>query len=339
MDSVTRVDSGLSHPLARPTMLFGWLVLLIGALISGALPPIARWDFVSWFVIGAVTATFSVMTASRPGPLSRPQVALAAGVSFAAALLILSEANRLLGETSAHALGYLNLGVSLLILRGHPLAGTLSSTALLGIMIRWGILNGMDARQQLDHLAPMLVTVVACWTLFLIGQSIAGHRSRTVAQQLRTVVESEAARNRNAGEHRALSEIPVLAEPLLQRIAEGEELTADFHAQLVEANEAVRDHLRRDLPYHAGFLRAIAEARRRGVMVRVIGNEDPASPRMSDALADRLTTLVGIEDLVGITIRFLPRSRGGTTSLLAEGPDDIRRYEFDPDGNLIREPS
>lgn len=86
------------------------------------------------------------------------------------------------------------------------------------------------------------------------------------------------------GEHRALSEIPAMARPVLERITAGEVLTPAFRAEVLAVNEAVRGHIRRDLPYHAGFPGAIDAARARE-SPQALGNEDPAPLRMSEDLA------------------------------------------------------
>ncbi len=74
----------------------------------------------------------------------------------------------------------------------------------------------------------------------------------------------DALRSRSLSQRRALSEIPSLVVPLLQRIAAGETLTAEFHAEVAAADEVVRNYLRGDVPFHSGFLSAVSEARRRG---------------------------------------------------------------------------
>lgn len=336
MESTSRVDAGLSHPYARPTLLFGWIMVLAAALINGALPPIGRWDLAEWSVVLTVVIVFAVATRRSRGALPAPLVILVVGVSLVSAAVVVWTA----GESTAvpYAFGYLNLGVCLLILRGHTLVGTVSSGLLIAGILVWGAQNGADGVGRAEQLAPLLVALTASHALLRIMRSIAGGRSRVVAQRLRTVAETDAARIRHAGEHRALSEIPPLVDGLLRRISAGEALTDEFRAQLLTADEAVRDHLRRDLPYHAGFLRAVSETRTRGAAVRLLGSET-RSAGMSEALADRLIALLTAEDLTSATIRFSSHSRGGATSMLLDGGAGIRRHDFDPAGNLLREPS
>lgn len=71
----------------------------------------------------------------------------------------------------------------------------------------------------------------------------------------------------------------------------------------------------------------------------MIGNEDPSAAQLREVLADRLIELLATDGLTSATVRFLPRSRGGAVSLLLEGEDWVRRYEFDSNGELLREPA
>jgi len=333
----TRVDTGLSNPLARPTLLAGWFLVLIGALVGGLLPHVDQWGLSIWVAVAAIAIDFAIVTVRRPGSLTRPLLATVVIVSAIAVVLLLWD-HRELDVTAVYALGYLNMGVSLLIMRGHLVVGGISSAVVLGSIVWIGVLTGKGPVEQLERLAQPLVTVAAFSILYAIAYSIEGKRSRTVAQQLHTVIQADAMRTRAVGENRALSEIPALAQPILERIAAGEPLTPEFHREVVAVNEAVRNRIRRDVPHHAGFLDAIDEARGRGMTVRVIGTEDPVSPRMPDALATRLIDLLATEGAVAATVRFLPGSRGGSTTLLLEQPDDARRYEFAADGTPRGEP-
>lgn len=348
MEATPRIDAGLSNPLARPALLFGLIVLLISAQVGGVMPPVHLWPFPIWFAVCAVAISFSIVTAHRPGPLHRLQVSLVVGVSLAAMLLLLwNDDGR--GPISAYSLGYLAMGVALLILRGHPVVGSVAAVMMLAGIVWLGVRTGAGVLEHLERLAQPLAMIGAFWLLFILTRSIEGRRSRAVAQQLRSVVRTDQASNRRANEQRALSEVPGLAGPLLERIAAGESLTDEFHAELLAADDALRNHIRRDLPYHPGFLHAVDQARGRGVVVQMIGTEDPATPCMHDSLAARLIELLSTNPAVAdsaaagpitaATIRFRSAARGGTTTLLAECAGGARRYEFDAQGNLLGEPS
>lgn len=335
MEQTARVDAGLSSPLARPTLLLGLTLLLIGALVARRLPPLDQWSFSLWFGAAALTTDFVLVTARRPGPLSRANLAVIVIGSLLVVLLGFGDREEL-GVIAFYGLGYLTLAGSLLIMRGHPFTGTLVSAVML-VNIYWlGFNAGATVAQQLERLAWPLVTVVAFALIHLMAGSIEGRRSRAVAQQLEALTHADAVRSRSVGEHRALSEIPAMARPVLERIAAGEVLTPAFRAEVLAVNEAVRGHIRRDLPYHAGFLGAIDAARARGVSVQVLGNEDPAPLRMSEDLAAVLVGHLEDDDLAAVTIRFLPRSRGGFMTLLVEGSQGAQRFEFEADGSTRR---
>ncbi len=339
MEPATQVDSGLSHPLARPVLLFGWAAVLIAALVGSLLPPVDQWSFGAWFTIVAIAIDFVVVTVRRPGRLSWPQVVFVVGISFAALLVLGSRGIGGSVESTAYAIGYLNMAVALLIMRGHSVIGAVASAVLL-IRIAWlGVLNGRDTAGQLESLAQPLATPIAFFLLAWVARTVEGKRSQVVELELQMVAQTDAVRSQSADEHRTLSEIPDVVEPILRRIAAGEPLTADFHAEVIAADEIVRNHLRRDLPYHVGFLKAMDAARDRGIVVRVIGNEDPWPRRMSDTVADQLIVLLSADAITDVTIRFLPSSRGGAVTALIEGPGGMRRYEFSAAGILLREPS
>lgn len=272
-------------------MLFGLLMLLVAAHVGSALPPIQGWDFPVWLTVGTIAADFVLVTVRKPGRLARWQVTTMVGFSFAAAMLLVVPGD---GGTSyraiPYALGYLNLSLSLLVLRGHTVVGTLSALTILSGLALWGVRAGLNPTAQAEYLGQPTVTLVGFWMIFLVSRSIANSRVRTVAQQLSAVAETDAARGILADERRALSEIPDRVEPLLRRIASGEPLTEGFRAELIAADEEVRNLLRHDLPDHQGLLGAIAKrpcARRHRPGDRQRGPFRGSAPRGSRRPVDR----------------------------------------------------
>lgn len=338
MDPTLRIDAGLSHPYARPTLLFGWTMLVVSAIIGGAIPPVRQWELVHWSVVITVGTAFLIVSLRERGPLRAPWPVLVVGLSLLCAVLVLFAGEHSFSRTIHEGLGALNMGVCLLILRGHVLIGALSSAALIVSGVGVGIVAGSEPIAHFQELSSLLLTLFAACALSYISLSIARDRSRMLDLQLRTATATDAVRSLNVGTDRALSEIPPIIDPLLQRISAGESLTAEFHAQLLAADEAVRGHLRRDLPYHAGFLRAVSEARSRGAAVRMLGGEAP-SPLMSESLAEKLIILLSGEGLRSATVRFAPDSRGGGASILVEGSGGTQRHDLDAAGRLRRAPS
>lgn len=338
MEPTSRLGEGLAHPLARPVLLFGWIVMLVAALVGRAVPDVRSWGLELWLTILAITVTFLVVTVRRPGRLRWPYVVLLMTVSFATVIVLLFPWTDVPLDTKKYAFGFLNMGISFLILRGRPVAGTISSLMVLAGLLGWGISEGRDVIGLLKILAQPLVTLIAFLLLYLIGRAIAGRRSRVFNLQLAVVTETDDARSNNSTHLQATREIRALVQPLLKRISDGELLTPEFHLQLMEADEAVRTYLRGDIPVHDDFLHAVSTARKNKVTVRMVGNEE-ASSRMSDVLAKQLSDLLLSDGIKETTIRFSPASRGGMTTILIEGPEGTCRYEFDPQGNLMREPA
>lgn len=333
MDATPRVDAGLSYPLARPVLLFALAVLSISAMIDGRLPQFPLWSPAQALSIAAVITVIIVVTTRRPGPLSRRQLAVAIVPALMCTALLLSLQRN---GWSVLVLGYLCSYAAFLIPRGHPVAGTASAGAIFTGLVVYRYVYGIPLSVETDLVVQPFVMILACWGLFLISRSIAENRSRAVAQQFLTLAQTDTVRSASAEERRATREIPDLAEPVLRRIVAGEPLTDAMRAELIAADGAVRDLIRLDLPRHAGFAQAIAAARERGTDVRLIGSEDPSGTPLGEALARKLIALLDTEGLVRATARFLPESLGGSVSLLIEGEGWIRRYEFDPDGNLLR---
>lgn len=92
MDATPRVDAGLSHPLARPTLLFGLLMVVFAVQVSNRLPAGAGGVAV-WIAAGVIALDFTLVTVRKPGRLARWQVALVAGLSLAAVMLLLTQAD------------------------------------------------------------------------------------------------------------------------------------------------------------------------------------------------------------------------------------------------------
>ncbi|ALJ21172.1 hypothetical protein [Microbacterium sp. No. 7] len=330
MDTAGRVDAGLSRPLARPTFVFGMTAVLVGAVVTGLAPPLADWRPAHWLILVTLMTNCVVVTTRRPGRLSAPRLSLVLGLSAVTVALIVAERETVL--IRGGAIGQICLTLSLLVPRGHPVIGTLATAgALAAGLLRFSMLAGW-ALSPADHVLQPLAALVACWFLFLVTRFIASRRSRTLVRELGALAAADAERAALAEERRTAREVAQRVEPLLQRIVAGEGITAALRAEAARTEEEVRELIRGDMPRHPGFRAAVAEARRRGVNVRVIGSGEPVAAVMLDGLADPLVGLLGREDVTKATIRFLPRSRDAAATVLLEGPGSLERFEFDADG-------
>lgn len=333
MDATPRIDAGLSNPLARPTLLFALVVLTISAIIGGVLPPMTRWSFAHWYIAGAVLAGYLAVTTRAPGPLAPWRLVVAAGAPTSAALLVLIEPAT---KTPLLLLGQLCLAASLVILRGHPVVGTLAGGGIYVALTAHYLIHSPGPADSAASVVQPAVAIGGCWALYLIGRFNAENRSRALTSQLLALTKTEAIRTAAAGQRRAMDEISRQVEPLLQRIADGEALAPGLRNEIKTADEDVRNLIRADLPRHPVLVGAVSAARTRGVEVRLIGSEDPESARITDALAERLASLLTVPGLRRATARFRPSSRGGGASLLLEGEHGVRRHEFDAQGRPIR---
>ncbi len=339
MEQVLLVDCGLSRPAARLTLLIGWGLLLLGAIVGGVVPPVSHWNIGIWLSTTAIVFNFWICTSRRPGRLRNSQVALVILVTSMAIVWIIGMGGSDFGESAPYAFGYFNLGVSLLILRGHPVIGVLASVMVLVSLLLLGALQGVDVAQQVSRLTQPLVTTVGFLILHTLVDSIAGRRSRSVELQLEAVSQVDASRTRNRGSQSVRAQVRSLAEPILTRITDGELLTAEFHAEIANTNDEVREILRRDIPFHPDFQRAVGAARMSGTTVRILGNEDLPNELMSDALVQRLTSLITAEEVDSVTVRFAARSRGGSTSVVVQHGESTTRHLLDPKGRALADPS
>lgn len=337
MEPNRNLDAGLSRPLARPTFLFGWVVLTAAAVVGHLFPPIAQWGSAHWLAVLALATDFTLATSRRPGRLPWPHVVVMIGGTALALVASFDGWMCYLGAATPYAYGLLNMGIALLILRGHSVVGTMSSVGIMVVLVAVETADGASAAQQFGDLAPLLVTIIAVWVVYFILRSIMGGRKSTVARQLRAAVRIESTGRHSFDELHVRQEIAVLTEPILRRISVGEPMSATFRSQIVAVDEQVRNLLRRDLPSHDGLLRSIAAARDAGMLVRVFGGEDSFTRQISNELAASLIDLLSSEDVEEATIRFQALARGGTTTVLLKGPSGARRYELDPAGVLLRE--
>lgn len=320
------VDTGLSHPLARPTLLFGFLFLLISAVIGGAVPPVSQWAFSQWFGVFTIIVGDMVLTTRRPGRLPPLRLAIAVGLGLAAAALLFIDNQ---GGSTRIVLAQMAAGLSFFTVRGHPIVGSAAGFSIVIGLVFWETSMGTPWSNP-ERIAQPSITILGCLGLYFIGRQIAGDRSRAIDEQYIALTKTNAIRTTATGERNAMDEISGRVEPLLERIAAGEPLTDDLRIQVRTADEEVRTLIRPDLPDHSDLHVAIAEARRRGIRIRLIGN----TPSLSDALAAQLISLLSTDGLARVTIRFTSPSHGGSIWALLEGSDWIRRYEFTPAGKL-----
>lgn len=334
----SHMTSPLSDPIARPALLVGGMALVLCAMVAGMLPSLGAWSVIHWLMVLAALAIAMLVSDPRPGLLPWPREVLIGAVTASAiAVTIVPQGRAQLGEAGGFLLGLLCAAVSMLIVRGHYLVGTLASLAVLAAHVGLGAAAACSVVRPFGCAPSLLLPISAGWVLFVIERAISRNRAPKLAEQFDAAVRTDSVQSQRSRQQRATREIPLLTAPILHRIAEGEPLTAEFHSEVRAVDEQVRSLLRPDVPTHAGFVGAVADAQRRGVIVRIVGSEDERTQELSEPLAARMIELLGDNSITRATIRFVPRSRGGTTAILLEGAGGTRRLDFDADGTLTAE--
>lgn len=326
MDTTHQLDAGLSRPLARPGLLLGQSAILASSIVGGGFPPLQQWTPAHWAAVVAIVVVTVLETNRRPGRLPQIHACLAAGAAVAGGAFVIASAG---SADVTLTLMQIAFAGALLVPRGHPVLGSVAGGALLVTLWLWGTGRGFTPIEHLNNLAQALAGVAACWVIRVTNLSLSSGKSAALSEQVETVEETGDVRSAVESEQERRRRIAALVEPLLVRLSEGETVTDAFRAEVAAANEEARDLLRRDLPRHPELMRAVSAARKAGASVQLIGSDDRGES-FSDELAARLADVLSTEGLVSATIRFLPASRGGTTSVLLEDRDGLRRLQLDP---------
>ncbi len=318
--------AGLGTRGARATMATVWLLAVAWGLGTRGLAAVSVVDVAAYLclLLGGI-----VLTSPTDEPLRPPQVALVAVCS------VLTFGLTLLGQAPSGDSFLANLGAylsALLIVRGNPVLGGIGATAIILAGVWWAESTGAPPATAVDLLAiPVVAFVVGfLWRRLLTGivRMVGVHNDEAARSALRAEALAEAAETNR----REIAEVRRRVAPLLQRMARGEPLDAAGRVDLRVTEGAIRDWLRAPDLQDPALAAAIADLRRTGVHVLVLGADDePLEP----VLADALTAVVANAEGSRVTIRAIPSGRRARASVVVEDGDRVERTMIDADGRII----
>ena len=290
---------------------------------------------------------------SAPGnqPLSPPRAVGVVAAALAADVLVL-RALTVVQDSWLRSLAYYL--VALLIARGNSIIGGIGAAVTLGYGLTWGVLTRAAPDAVVELLAVPLIAIVAgvIWRVVL-RQMVARERldrADAVRAELQARADAEAveASRRELAEssHSACRGIsppqkserpPRLiarqARPLLDRIVAGEPL-GELRVDLRVTEGAIRDRIRSPGLQRPILTDAIAERRRAGVDVLLLGEHATETPLTQDCI-ETIGALIAEADSGRVTVRILPPGRDAVASVVHQRGDGVRRTMIGADGAVL----
>ena len=227
---------------------------------AGLASPAARWTIAFAWVMG-----------------------VASGVLSAGALVLME------GPTGAvYLFDFASFLVALLIARGNPWHGAVGGAGMVLGGLAWGVSSGAPASVvgQLVALAVMSQVLGVLWRLVLrwVVRRERWHRSEAVQAQRDTA----AARHATRLVEEELRQVRVIAQPILQRIAEGAPMSDDLRRDAAIVEGTVRDRLRAPAFRHPLLVEAIGRLRAQGADVTVVSPPGPGAGQRRAGCPDRV---------------------------------------------------
>lgn len=211
-------------------------------------------------------------------------------------------------------------------LRGRVAWAWVGFAALVLSIAVWGFATDTGQAMAIAIVARQ-VPVLIVGTLGAIGLDRTGDDIERMTAQASARVTAEAASVAAAAERALrLTELEHSVGSLLNRIANGERLSAEDRRECGLAEAGLRDTLRARAMCVPPLLAAAREARRRGVEVVLLDDSEPSTISASD-LADFITVASGALDAATdgrVTARLLPSGRSSIGTVVADGAAYIR---------------
>lgn len=269
---------------------------------AGLASPAARWTIAFAWVMG-----------------------VASGVLSAGALVLME------GPTGAvYLFDFASFLVALLIARGNPWHGAVGGAGMVLGGLAWGVSSGAPASVvgQLVALAVMSQVLGVLWRLVLrwVVRRERWHRSEAAQAQRDTA----AARHATRLVEEELRQVRVIAQPVLQRIAEGAPMSDDLRRDAAIVEGTVRDRLRAPAFRHPLLVEAIGRLRAQGADVTVVSPQD-LEP-VSDALAAQIVSALDDADARRLVLRATRVEDGVELTLRQDGIS----HDFSPENSPAR---
>lgn len=325
---------GLRRPEAM-AVLGIYLTALCVTVITSAPLVTNAWGIVTGTLI-FVSASIAVIRApGDPLPITTTWLLTAAGPLGAALILSAipasAAATGLVSMThGAAAAVYVFMGV-----RGRVLIPWIGLVCVVLLFALWGTATGQSAVAAaglaLVDAAPMALGGLFAFTLRPTTSQVFELRDQTTRQVAALAADAAARDERN----RQVRHLDQLARPLLERIASGDELTADERVGCAVLEAHLRDRLRAPLMSELDLDNPVFRARKRGVDVVLIddsGATGTVDPVVAHSVTRLATDVLDHAQDGEVFVRITPPERATAASVLHRTDHTSKRWEINRNG-------
>ncbi|GAB2723489.1 hypothetical protein [Nocardia thraciensis] len=288
------------------------LAALVMQVVAGALALVVATDPLPWPVTGFIVAAGPVATALTVSHLDSEHAGHMVWTTFVTSYVM-----------------------AVLVLRGRMGAAWLGVVGVVAVdaiaALRIGTADGAISAA----LVPVgTVTAISVFAVIIRPTQ----RSLRILREEATIrAAAEATMAAADGERiRQLARLDRVARPILERIADGAELTVAEREECRLLEAELRDGLRAPQLVSEELSCAARGARARGVEVVLLddGGFAGAPQWVRQRVTDAATRELDAANAGSVTVRVLPLGRRVLATVLANAPDHDRRTEIDTDGNV-----
>ncbi|MBF6296683.1 hypothetical protein IU459_03890 [Nocardia amamiensis] len=223
--------------------------------------------------------------------------------------------------------------LAVLVLRGRLAAAWLGVMGIGAVIAVVGMVAGLRAGVVVGSIVP--VATVAGVSLFAAIMRPTQRSLRLLREEATMRAAAEAAMAAENGErNRQIARLDAVARPILERIADGDELTASEREQCRLLEAELRDGLRAPHLVTDQLSSAARGARSRGVEVVLLddGGFAGVPAQVRQQVIDAATRELDAANEGSVTVRILPTGRRILATVLATASDRDRRTEIDATG-------
>ncbi|MBF6203113.1 hypothetical protein IU483_03165 [Streptomyces gardneri] len=225
--------------------------------------------------------------------------------------------------------------LAVLVLRGRLAAAWLGVVGIGAVVAVVGVAAGLQVGVVVGSIVP--VATVAGVSLFAAIMRPTQRSLRLLREEAAMRAAAEAAMAAENGERtRQLARLDAVARPILERIADGDDLTAAEREQCRLLEAELRDGLRAPQLATDQLSSAARGARSRGVEVILLddGGFTGVPHRVRQQVIDAATGELDAANEGSVTVRILPTGRRILATVLATATDRDRRTEIDATGAI-----
>ncbi|MFI6045769.1 hypothetical protein ACIA8C_29365 [Nocardia sp. NPDC051321] len=225
--------------------------------------------------------------------------------------------------------------LAVLVLRGRLGAAWLGVGGVAVVIATVGVVNGLRGEVIAGSIVP--ISTVAGVSLFAVIMRPTQRSLRLLREESTMRAAAEATMAAENGERdRQLARLDKVARPILERIADGVELTATEREQCRLLEAELRDGLRAPQLVTDELSSAARGARSRGVEVVLLDDGGFAGvPRwVRQQVIEAATKELDAANVGSVTVRVLPMGRRILATVLANAPHQDRRTEIDAAGSI-----